>query len=85
MLLVATPKAGYAALSQNSAGTYIGVITACPFYRDTCTTIKDINVTTSTIGASDQVLALESIANKVYLKIDYSSNQKPQVTEDIQN
>lgn len=73
MLTGTTPKAGYATLAHNAAGTYIGAIAACPFYRDTCTTIKDINVTTSTIGASDQVVALESIADKVYLKIDYSS------------
>ena len=64
----------YNTLAYNSAGTYNGAIAACPFYRDTCSTIKDINVTTSTITDSDQVIGLESIGDKVYLKIDFSSS-----------
>ena len=59
-------KSGYSFLEYNSAGSYLGAIAACPFYQDTCTTVKGSSVT-SVIGTTDQVISLDTIGDSVSL------------------
>lgn len=59
-------KTGYSFLEKNSAGSYISAIAACPFYQDTCSTLKGSKVT-SVISTTAQSISLETIGDSVSL------------------